>query len=506
MWLTRQLIPLLCALFIALPARALTLDAFVDDGSVSSTATVGATKTTHIPSTHAAGGGRSLSATKSGSGTGVARLEVVDSSLGYTQGAHAGFASITWDGDSDASSLKPNGLGSIDLTQDGGTAFKLGLAFFDYPSNQPVQLKLRVYDSSTPNGSKFSEVSIQLDQFYGDPEIFLISIPFALFATAGNSSVGAPLGTTFSTTTVVGPAGSADVTSVGAISLAFRGDLNSRAPDIILAPFRTNGKCAAVPDSSGRAIDECSVCHEEANSKKGVDRCGICLAGPSGYSYETSKIFDSCGLCPGEANYQFPHGVMDKCGTCIGGPPPYTYVDKRDACGVCGGTTAKKADCTVGANGCPLVKPTAKILSFETRLVEKAGLLRTRYQADVRRAKVKKCPLSFADANKRVASAFGTIKSKSESVFREGIEVCSGSCVTVSYADDVKALKPHFKTLEVEASKAASLVKQCYKQLGIFHDNQGASASGTARTVAAVRTELGNLMRECRKTNVCKKP
>ena len=45
--------------------------------------------------------------------------------------------------------ITPNGLGAIDLTQDAGTAFKIGLEFFDYPSNQRVQLKLRLYDATT---------------------------------------------------------------------------------------------------------------------------------------------------------------------------------------------------------------------------------------------------------------------------------------------------------------------------------------------------------------------
>lgn len=44
-------------LFTIEKANAITLDAFLDDGSVSSTSTVGATKTLHIPSTKAVGGG-----------------------------------------------------------------------------------------------------------------------------------------------------------------------------------------------------------------------------------------------------------------------------------------------------------------------------------------------------------------------------------------------------------------------------------------------------------------
>jgi hypothetical protein len=154
---------LLFALVATTHANALTIDAFVNDGSISSTSVVGTTKTAYLPSSRALGGGRSLSATKSGSGTGISRLEIVDSSIGYTQGAHTGYASISWDGDTDASTIKPDGLGSVDMTQDGGTAFKIGLMFFDYPSNQSVQLKVRLYDASFANGSKYSEVAISLN-------------------------------------------------------------------------------------------------------------------------------------------------------------------------------------------------------------------------------------------------------------------------------------------------------------------------------------------------------
>jgi len=495
----------LLLLVTAARANALALDAFLDDGSVSSTSTVGTTRTLHIPSAKAVGGGRSFSATKSGVGTGVSRLEIVDTSLGYTQGAHAGYATVTWDGDSDPTTIKPNGLGALDLTQDDGTAFKIGLLFFDYPSNQSVQLKLRLYDAKKADGSKYSDVSVTLDQFYGGPDVFYITLPFSIFATAGAGSVPAPLGLTFPTTTTIGLGGAVDVTHVGAISLSFRGDLNARAPDIILAPFATNGKCSATPDLNGEAIDSCAVCHESPDAHKGKDRCGICLAGPTGYSYETNRIFDSCGLCPGEANYQYPTGLYDKCGICLGGPAPYTYVDRRDVCGVCDGKTTRKQDCTVGINGCPLVKPNATILGFEKSLIEKAALLRTRYQADVRRATTRKCGIPVTAASKRVSTAFNRIKTSAERVFRQGIEVCQGSCVTISYAQDVESLTPQFKILENEASKIAQQVKKCYARLRI---PQGAGSGGgrgsTSQTVTNVRAGLNDLIQKCRRTNVCK--
>jgi hypothetical protein len=480
-------------------AKAITLDAFLDDGAVSSTSTVGATRTAHIPSTTAVGGGRSLSTTKSSAGRGESRLEVGEASLGYTTGAHAGYATVTWDGDTDSSTIKPTGLGSLDLTQDGGTAFKIGLLFFDYPSNQPLQLTLRLYDTSKADGTKYSEVSITLDQFYDEPQAFYITVPYTTLANAGNFSVAAPLGLTFPATTTVGPSGAVDVTQVGAISLSFK----ARAPDIILAPFITNGKCSSTPDANGKAIDECSVCYESPDVNKGKDRCGICLAGPTGYSYETNRIFDTCGLCPGEPLYQYPTGSVDKCGSCLRGPAPYTYIDRRDVCGVCYGKTNNKKDCSVGINGCPLVKPTAKILGFEKSLVEKAALLRNRYLADAQRANVRKCGIPLNASNKRVTSAFKRIKSSAAAVFRRGVEVCEGSCVTVSYVQAVEALAPQFKVLETDASAIAQQVKKCYRKLKIPR-GAGSGAGSTSQTVANVRTGLINLIEQCRQTNVCK--
>jgi hypothetical protein len=317
---------------------------------------------------------------------------------------------------------------------------------------------------------------------------------------AGASDVGAPLGVTFKTTTTLGPGGGADLTRVGAISLS----IQARSIDLILAPFITNGKCSATPDATGRAIDECSVCHEQADAKKGTDRCGVCLAGPPGYSYESNKIHDTCGLCPGENSYQFPSGAVDKCGTCLNAPAPYTYVDRRDICGICDGSVKKIEDCVLGTSGCPLVKPTKKILGFERTLIQKASRLRERYQADVRRAKINKCGIPFTSSNKKVSEAFKAITKSAQTIFRQGIEVCEGSCVTVSYANEVKALMPQFATLEKEASLAALNVKKCFKELGINKDPSGRPGE-TARTINSVRTGLTTLIRECSKTNVCKK-
>ena len=149
------------------------------------------------------------------------------------------------------------------------------------------------------------------------------------------------------------------------------------------------------------------------------------------------------------------------------------------------------------------MKPTKKILSFERSLGEKAVRLRDRYNSDVRRAKAKSCGIQFKAASRRVSRAYSTIIKNAQTIFRQGIEVCKGSCVTISYANDVKALAPQFTILENEASLAAQKVQACYKNLGINKDPSGAPGE-TARTINSVRAGLNNLIRQCSKTNVCK--
>ena len=472
-------------------SAALTIDYFQDDGMVSSSASAGSSRSVHIASSAALGGGRSLTATKGGVGSGVSRLEIVDATLGYTQGAHSGLGVVTWDGDSDPSTLSAAGLGGVDLTQDEGSAFEVGLQFFDYPFNSPIQLALRVYDASAAGGTKYSEVTVVIDQYFDGPGTFMMTLPFSIFAVAGSGTIQAPGGAFFATSTLLGAGGGADMRNVGAITLTFNGMNNSKAPDVILSPFRTNGRCTSAPNSLGKVLDDCSLCLEDGNAGKGRNRCGVCYYGRAGYSYEPNKLIDACNLCPGEAHYKFPVGETDVCGVCLGGPAPYAYVDNTRTC-------------DVSSSGCVRVAPTKEIRGFERDLLKKAELLTRRFIDDSKRYVGKGCGVDIALADKLVGDAYQQIVSKGRDVFRRGVLVCGTACVTVSFAEEVKTLSPQFNVLERETSKMAKKVQKCYRTLGIAAGpSQG--GAGVASTIANVRQGLSSLLKNCQKSKVCPK-
>jgi len=476
---------------ISAKSQALTIDYFRDDATVSSTSTSGATRVLYVSSSGALGGGRSLTATKGGSGSGVSRLEIVDSTLGYTQGAHSGLGLVTWDGDSDPNTLSPSGLGGVDLTQDDGSAFELGLQFFDYPFNSPIQVILKVFDASASDGSKYSEFTVLIDQYFDGPGVFMMSMPFSNFALAGSGSIPAPAGGSFTTQTTIGSGGAADMRNVGAITLTFNGMNNSKAPDIIVSHVRTNGRCVSAPNASGRVLDECGLCIEDSNANRGKNRCGICYHGRNGYSYEANKLIDACELCPGEENYRFPAGVTDICGVCLSGPAPYKYVDTTRSC-------------DLSSSGCVRIAPTKEIRGFEKSLLKKAEVLKQRFVDDSKRYIAKGCGNDIALADQLVGDAYQRIASKGKEIFRRGVLVCGSSCVTVSFAEEVKALTPQFKTMERETSRMAKKVQQCYRRLGVpaMPTRGGAGAAGT---IANVRDGLSTLLRNCQKSKVCPK-
>ena len=485
---------------IAGRAEGLTLDALEDDGSVSAASELASPRTTHFPTLSAIGGGRSFEVRKTSAGAGVTRLEVVGSTLGYTQGAHTGIGSVTWDGDAVAGTANPTGLGGLDLTQDGGDAFTFGLIFFDYPFNEPIQLTLRVYDAGTPNGSRYSEVTVTVNEQWSGAAPFEMVLPFSLFAATGAGSIQGPAGGVFPTNAVLGPGGGADFSSVGAVTLTFNGSQNGRAPDMILSSIRTNGYCKLVPNSAGQVVDECGVCLDDAEAHRGRDQCGVCFAGPPGYSYEGQASFDGCGVCPSEEAWLFPDGTRDGCGTCLSGPAGYSYINTRDACGVCGGSVTDTVEC-VEDDDCELIPPTGEIRAFERRLLRKASILRARFRADQARWKRNGCTGPFASVERKVAAAFTRISKQGRAIFRRGIEVCGDSCVTVSYAAEVESLQPEFKSLEFQTSRAASMVKRCYQRRGI----RSTSTSGrrVGETITEVREGITQLIKDCRRSQVC---
>jgi len=488
------------------PTHAITLDTFGDtpeSGTVLSANIPGLTKNQHFPFSGAVGGGRSLSVVKIGSAFGSTELGIYSSFVGYTQGAHAGSGTITWDGNASATTLDPAGLGGINLREDGGTAFNLTLLFFDSPlATQQVEVALRLYDSRFPAGNRYAEATVTIDQGWAEPTGFPLVLPFSAFETPGNTTIPAPNGATFAVTTLFGDMDAPSLEHVGAIQLIFNPRrLPTLALDLTLGALVTNGRCSSIPPVGGSVLDECGVCAEDPAANQGKDRCNICLAGPPGYSYQSSAVFDGCNLCPGESNYLFPSGSKDDCGECLSGPGVYTYNDRRDACGVCDGTALSSASC--GSSGtCITVPPTAEIRAFERRLLDKASLLRSKFSGDLNRWKRNSCGGAFSILQKRIARAYERISRRGSLIFRKGIEVCSSGCVSVSYANEVAALSPEFRMLEDTTGRAARMVQQCYKRKGITSSSPGGGRN-TRDTIIQVRQGLDRLITDCRSKRVC---
>lgn len=312
------------------PAFAITIDDFDGNYELTSSEVAGTSSSGFTTSSRAAGGDRQFTVIQSSTGKGATRLATSGSSLRFTLEANKGEGIVVWDADRDPrpEALSTSGLGSIDLRQGDGDAFIVPLEFFDLAKGKPITLKLAVFDATNPG--KSSEVTISVNQLWDEPSPFLITVPFSLFESAASGAVNAPVGT-FSTTTAVGAAGPASLSSIGAIRLHMMGD----AADFYLGALTTNGRCSSVPNPTGKVVDQCGVCFDSPDANKGKDLCGVCFKGPPGYSYDSNKVFDACGLCPSQTGYAYPDGSKDSCGVCLYGQPPYSYEDPKDSCGLC---------------------------------------------------------------------------------------------------------------------------------------------------------------------------
>lgn len=496
---------LLSTLFFLETGYALTIDSFSEEAVVSSTSTLGAARSVHVVSSGALGGGRSLTATKSGAGNGATVIAMGDGSLSHTQGFHGGSSSITWDGDRDPTKLTSNGLGSVDLTQDGGTALVVRLQFFNYPLNTPIDVAVRLYDAGAADGSRFSEVALHLAQPWmedGVPPLTL-EIPFDHFKASGQSTLTPLGGAPIRATTTVGPNGPSRINAVGAISMFFRGESNNRSPYVILKTLTTNGRCVSVPSTEGRVVDECGVCSESPHHNGGRDRCGICFFGPGGYSYLHEKVHDGCGICPGESNYRPPDGNRDECGVCFSGLPPYSYRSIQDVCGVCGGGETSVSRCSADTEDCSVVAPTSQILGFEKLIVAEANKLRARFLTAQRSFTRARCSGSLFGASRKVAVAHHSITTKAQRLFQGSIAICNQKCATISYATRVNALTAYFRLMERENLSAARKVERCYQRLGKSPPAKG-SPYETNQAIGASRSNLKAIHAASSRARVCR--
>jgi hypothetical protein len=293
------------ALLTAGNGQALTIDNFSSNGKAETT-DLSSPVFTVVSSSNSIGGHRTLRALKLSGDLGI-RLETIAGLLNHSQDASVtGLTQVSWDGNNATPSFNTSGLGGIDLTQDGGTAFRLKVNYFDYAGNKPIDITLTVYD--TISGTSASQ-TYTFNQEIVSPTV--LTFPFADFVASGESS---PL----------------SMTSVGALSIDIKG-LNPSS-DLTMDLFDTNGQCPQVPNMAGRVIDDCGVC---GGSNQDKDSCGVCNGG--------NQDLDSCGVCFGM------NRDLDDCGVCGGNNL------SKDLCGVCGGDSSTCKDCSGTPNGGAMV-------------------------------------------------------------------------------------------------------------------------------------------------------
>jgi len=244
-----------CAAFVFIiissQTQALTLETFEGtltviceqasvpkEGSVASSGSIGGTLT--------------MRCRKISPGSGPA---VIARSTGFQRFLHSqdtnarGTAELEWDGTLQADTTKFDGLPSLDLVQDNGTAIRFNNVSFDCPSSgMDVHISMTVYDARDPSGNRNLYFDYQLpcwstfdpanpqhvrDVRYGyhgsypTPEGVNLTIPFADFIQSN-------------------PATPADITKVGAIQVMIAG--NSAAVDLSFSSIGTDGTCPNVPD------------------------------------------------------------------------------------------------------------------------------------------------------------------------------------------------------------------------------------------------------------------
>ncbi len=180
----------------------------------------------------------------------------------------------------------------------------------------------------------------------------------------------------------------------------------------------------------------------------------------------------------------------------------------NDRCGVCGGTEfADPPQCTiVDPDNCVEVDAPPQLTAFRRRFIRSANLLYKRLQAEVERAQRYQCSIEYAGALRLGREELNFLIEESRKIFHSGtIRVCNNTCVTVAYAEHIKALRPTFRRLSERALSIAKQVAACIQAKGIPRPSKRPSSSAI-QTTNEVREEINRLVEECRKLGtICKK-
>jgi len=171
-----------------------------------------------------------------------------------------------------------------------------------------------------------------------------------------------------------------------------------------------------------------------------------------------------------------------------------------DVCNICNGKITNPVDCNTVEITCVTKQATSDIIEFEKRLETQAKTLFNRFNDDVRRAKTKSCGFNLRPTTNKVREAYSSIIQQGRAIFN-GYQICGNTCVTGLFANQVEALSPQFKLLEDNTRKLAAKVQRCYKQRKVR--GKGTGPAGAKVVVNGVRTELGELIKDCRNKLVC---
>ena len=229
-----------------------------------------------------------------------------------------------------------------------------------------------------------------------------------------------------------------------------------------------------------------------------------CLGVPGGLA----KL-DLCGVCDGKNECVACDGRVDSEAT-IGCDGVCSSTPKlKDKCGVCGGTEfADPPRCSVtDPENCVEVDAPPEIVSFRRRFLRSSKLLHQRLVEEARRAEFYQCRLPNRDsALRRGGAELKFLREQSRKIFYAGkIQVCGDSCVTIAYAEHVKALRPTFRRLSQRAYTMAKRVADCIETRDIQRPVKRAPSSAR-KTISNVRTEVNKLVSDCRKlSSICKK-
>ncbi|MCB0330403.1 MAG: hypothetical protein KDD70_12090 [Bdellovibrionales bacterium] len=250
---------------ITTPLWAITLDTF--EGLQSATSfgnntNPGATATSIRTNANALGGTRALDTTST---SGNPALDITASTTATSpfyfniaqDPSITGITHLHYDGDLNPSTVDFDGLGGIDLAEDGGTAFLLKDLFFDYPDAKPASISIRVYDASDATGGTYSDYELVLNRAYNFEEVAF----------------------DFTAPTGMGPNGAASINNVGALVLTVDGF--NPAADIIMSTFSTNGPCPLTPGVGGRVLDDCGECIPPSSPDYNQS-CVDCVGVPNG--------------------------------------------------------------------------------------------------------------------------------------------------------------------------------------------------------------------------------